>query len=75
MEYTRVVDTFLADFTRQTGKTIELLDPHSRDGESFCQAYDIVEYPTIMALSDDGKVLNSWSGTLLPTINEVSYYA
>lgn len=74
MDYSRSVDMFLDDFARRTGKTLEVLDPMSKDGESFCRAYDIVEYPTIVALGDDGQMQNMWRGTSLPTINEVSYY-
>lgn len=58
MDYTRDVDTFLENFTRQTGKTVEVLDPDTRDGESFARAYDIVQYPTIVALSDDSQLQN-----------------
>jgi hypothetical protein len=74
MDYSRAVQTFLDDFARRTGKTLEVMDPVSRDGESLCRAYDIVEYPTILALGDDGQMQNMWRGTSLPTINEVSYY-
>lgn len=74
MDYTRDVHTFLENFTRQTGKTVEVLDPDTRDGESFARTYDIVQYPTIVALSDDSQLQNIWMGPSLPTINEVSYY-
>ena len=70
-----MVTTFINDFARQTGRSLEVLDPDTLEGESFCRAYDIVEYPTIIALSDDGHMQNLWRGTTLPTINEVSYYA
>lgn len=73
-EYARAVVSFLHDFSRQTGHILEELDPDTVDGESFCRAYDIVEYPTIVALSDDGQVQNMWRGVPLPTISEVSYY-
>ncbi len=73
-DYARDVETFLGNFTRQTGRTLEVLDPESTEGEMFCRAYDIVEYPTIIALSDDGQVQNIWRGESLPTISEVSYY-
>ena len=73
-DYSRSVETFLGDFTRQTGRTLEVLDPDSGEGDSFCRTYDIVEYPTIVALSDDGQVQNIWKGISLPTISEVSYY-
>lgn len=73
-DYSRMVDTFLNDFQRQTGKSLEVLDPDSLEGTSFCRTYDIVEYPTIVALDDSGQVQNTWSGVNLPTINEVSFY-
>lgn len=74
-EYSRSVETFIGDFVRQTGKNLETLDPESLEGISFCKTYDIVEYPTVIALSDDGQIQNIWRGTALPTISEVSYYA
>lgn len=74
-DYTRTVEEFLEDFRRQTGRELEVLDPESPDGISFCQAYDILEYPTLIALSDDGHMQNLWKGLPLPTISEVSYYA
>ncbi len=73
-DYTRDVLDFLRDFERQTGHVLETLDPDSSDGEQFCRAYDIVEYPTVIALSDDSVMQNTWSGLPLPTISEVSYY-
>ncbi len=75
MEYTRVVETFLEDMARQTGRVLETLDPESIEGNTFCKAYDIVEYPTIIALSSDGHMQNMWRGTTMPTVSEVSYYA
>lgn len=73
-EQARTVDTFLRDFLRQTGRSIEKMDPDSGDGADFCRAYDIVEYPTMIALSDDGHMQNQWRGVPLPTISEVSFY-
>ncbi len=73
-DYARRVDEFLGDFKRQTGRDLETLDPDTRDGSGFCETYDIVEYPTIIAISDDGQVQNQWKGLPLPTISEVSYY-
>lgn len=74
-DYTRTVDSFCEDFARQTGRVLEALDPESLEGELFCRTYDIVEYPTIIALSNDGQIQNMWNGTVMPTISEVSYYA
>lgn len=70
----REVTNFLRDFSRQTGRIIEEIDPDSREGDSFCRTYDIVEYPTLIALDDNGVMQHLWRGRPLPTINEVSFY-
>lgn len=73
-DYARAVEMFVTDFMRQTGKQLEVLDPDSVEGETFSRAYDIVGYPTVIALSDEGHMQNMWTGEMLPTISEVSYY-
>lgn len=73
-DHAREVIDYLRDYTRQTGRELEEIDPESREGADFCRTYDIVEYPSIIALSDSGQLLNMWRGRPLPTISEVSYY-
>jgi hypothetical protein len=73
-DYARQVTDYLRDFERQTGHKLESMDPESREGIDFCRAYDILEFPSILALSDDGRLQNIWKGLPLPTISEVSYY-
>ena len=71
-DYSRTVTEWLDAFRRQTGRDIEIMDPDTNTG--FCEAYDIVEYPTILALGEAGDVRASWRGRDLPLINEVLYY-
>ena len=71
-DYSRAVDEWLENFRRQTGREIETMNPDKNTG--FCEAYDIVEYPTILALGESGDVRASWRGKELPLINEVLYY-
>ena len=73
-DYARTVTDFLRDFEHQTGRSLDVIDPDSADGTDFCSVYGIIEYPTIVALSDDGVLQNMWRGLPLPTISEVSYY-
>ena len=73
-DHAREVLDYLRDFSRQTGHTVEEIDPDTPDGADFCRTYDIVEYPTMMALSDNGQLQNMWRGRPLPTISEVSFY-
>lgn len=71
-DYSRSVNEWLENFYRRTGKRIETMDPDRNI--NFCETYDIVEYPTILAIDNNGEVHASWRGRDLPLINEVSYY-
>lgn len=74
-DHARAVQTFMDDFARQTGKVLETVDPETSDGAHLCAVYDIVEYPSVVALDDNSILQNIWRGVPLPTISEVSYYA
>ncbi|PID33317.1 hypothetical protein CR969_01365 [Candidatus Saccharibacteria bacterium] len=73
-DHAREVLSYLRDFEHQTGRKLDEVNPDSREGADFCRAHDIVEYPTVIALRDDGQMQNLWRGTPLPTISEVSFY-
>lgn len=67
----------MRDFQRQheVGKKIELVSMDSRDGVSMASLYDIFSFPAILALADNGSMLNSWVGLPLPLMNDVAGYA
>ncbi|MET0779232.1 MAG: hypothetical protein ABWY71_00200 [Candidatus Saccharimonadales bacterium] len=73
-EHATAIETFVRDFQRQyeAGRRIELQSLNTRDGAASASIYDIVSYPAIMALADDGSVLNIWQGTPLPLMDEVA---
>ncbi|NLA43498.1 hypothetical protein GX865_05130 [Candidatus Saccharibacteria bacterium] len=73
-DHARPVRGFIHDYERQTGRTLEVIEPESIEGESLCRLYDVVEYPTVLATTDDGQLLQMWRGLPMPLINEVSYY-
>lgn len=73
-DHAREVFSWLRDFKAQTGRDIEQIDPDTPQGAGFCRTYDVVEYPSMLAMSDDGQLQNFWRGRPLPTISEVSYY-
>lgn len=73
-DYGRAVEEWLTEFAKRTGEEIENMNPDTREGAGFCRVYDVVEYPTILALDDNGAVLASWQGKMLPTFDEVSYW-
>ena len=71
-DYTRTVEEWLENFYRQTGHELETMDPD--ENPNFCKAYDIVEYPTIIALGNNGEVREIWRGKELPLFNDVLFY-
>lgn len=75
-EHATPVESFVRDFQHQhdMGNKVELLSVNTRDGASTASLYDIWAFPTLMALSDDGRVLNTWQGEPLPLMNEVAGY-
>lgn len=73
-DYTRTVEEWMRELERRTGHEIESMSPDGRDGAQFCQTYDVVEYPTILALGNDGAVLAMWRGRELPLFDEVMYW-
>ena len=48
------------------------MDPDKNPG--FCEAYDIVEYPTIIAIDHDGSIRAVWRGRNLPLLDDVTFY-
>lgn len=74
-DYARTVIDFLRDVKRQTGYDLEEVDPDSVEGTLLCRAFDVVEYPTVMAINGEGSMETMWRGLPLPTISEVGYYA
>lgn len=73
-DHARQVLDYLRDVERQTGHDLEVIDPDTREGADFCRVYDIVEYPTLIALDEGGQLQHMWRGLPLPTISEISYY-
>ena len=73
-DHARAVTDWMRDFNHQTGKGLEVINPDSREGADFCRTYDIVEYPTLVAIDINGALQNIWRGVILPTISEVGYY-
>lgn len=75
-EYDRVVEEFAREFSRRyPDKKIELISVNTRDGSATASLYDILRYPAVLALSDDGRVIQEWHEQRLPLMSEVSYYA
>jgi len=73
-EHERIVDDYVRDFARQTGKDLPMIDMNTRDGAAKAQVYDLMKFPSIVATDDEGRMLQVWQDDLLPRFDEVSYY-
>lgn len=75
-EHATTVETFVRDFQHQhdIGKKMELVSVNTRDGSATAALYDVWAFPTILAVGDDGRVLNLWQGEPLPLMDEVAGY-
>jgi hypothetical protein len=65
---------YIREFTAQTRKTLQTLDPDSPEGADFCRLYEVMEYPAIVVTDDEGHMQNMWMSDQLPTYSELSYY-
>jgi hypothetical protein len=70
----RLVEDFAADFERSRGGSIELVSLESKEGADMARLYDIVRYPALLAVRDDGQLSAQWQGDPLPLMDEVAGY-
>jgi thioredoxin-related protein len=56
------------------GLRVEHIDTESYRGEQLVKQYHVNSLPTIIALSNAGMVLQTWSGYDQPTTEQLGYY-
>lgn len=75
-EHGRSVEDFIRDYQSRHGSHhFEVLNIDSRDGSATATLYDVVQYPAILVLQDDGYVQKMWEGGHLPLMDDVAAYA
>lgn len=75
-DHGRAVEEYVHEYrSRHQGARVEVLKLESREGSAMASLYDVMSYPTIMALANDGSVLKSWQGTELPLMDDLAYYS
>jgi len=73
-EHERMVEEYVRDFARHTGKELPTVDVNTPEGAYQAELYDVMKFPSIIALDDEGKMLQTWDSDMLPRFDEVSYY-
>jgi hypothetical protein len=74
-EFARSVEEFVQNLERiYPGNNVALTDANSIEGSHQAELYDIMQFPAMLVLGEDGSVVNSWIGPELPLIDDVVGY-
>lgn len=76
-EHETDVESYVRDFQRRydVGRKLEMVSLNTRDGAATASLYDVVAYPAILVLGDDGSLVGFWQGMPLPLMDDVAGYA
>jgi hypothetical protein len=74
-EYARKVEEFAHDFKHRNSTDVQLVSLETREGSATASLYDIVRYPAVLALKENGELVKHWEGAELPLMAEVASYA
>jgi len=70
-EFARPVDEFEKNCRLETTIPIEKLNVDSPEGAATAALYDIMTYPAILVLRDDGQLFKGWQGPSFPPVSDV----
>ncbi len=75
-EHARLIEEFIHDYQAQRPQDkLEVLSLNTREGSAMASLYDVLQYPSLLVLRDDGYVQKIWQGEQLPLLDEVAAYA
>ncbi len=75
-EHGRMVSDFLRDLNHMSpsaGK-VEEIDVDTREGSAIASLYDVMSYPKVMVVADDGRLIQDWESGTLPLLSDISFY-
>jgi hypothetical protein len=74
-EFARITEEYVQEFKGLHPEAeVALVDVDSIEGSKQAQLYDVVQYPALLAIANNGSLLNMWSGSLMPLMDEVMGY-
>jgi len=75
-EHASRTESFLREFSQRYPdiNRIDVLDLNTRDGAATASIYDVMQYPALIAATDDGIAQQVWQGDMLPLMSDVSSY-
>ena len=74
-EHSRLTEEFIHEYkTRHMHASVEVLSVDTREGDAVATLYDVMSYPAILILQDNGSVQKFWQGPSLPRTEDVASY-
>lgn len=73
-DHARKVEEFAHDIERQQNVTPELINADTPEGSEMQKLYDITNFPAVLALRNDGQLMQLWAGEQLPLMGEVAAF-
>jgi hypothetical protein len=71
-EHGSKTEEFMREYQRVYPESkIEVIEIDTREGMAMASLYDVVQYPAILALRNDGSVADIWQGDNFPLMQEV----
>ena len=70
-EFSTMVENFAIECSSHTSKVVDSLSLETLEGANLAKLYDIVDYPSILIIREDGQLVKHWQGSNLPLIDEV----
>ena len=67
------VDNFLRLFHDRQVAQVRRVDVDTRDGDDLSRLYSIMSYPSVLVVTDDGRQIKLWHGSL-PMAGEITIY-
>lgn len=75
-EFAGLAQDYKRDFeARHHDKKIELLSLEEVAGAETANLYDVVRYPAILAIANDGSLLKLWQDQPWPVMDELAAYS
>ena len=75
-EHGRLVDEYVHDFVaRNPDVSLESLSVDVLEGAKMAELYDIMAFPAMLAIRENGELAKAWAGLPLPLMNEVAFFA
>jgi hypothetical protein len=74
-EHARGTETFKTDLTAiYPDIPVNMMDCNGPEGTAAAELYDVVQYPALLIVADDGQLVKDWEGDGFPSSGEVAGY-